>query len=132
MRAWPGGSSITFGPATTDSSSASRGTTRGFPPKLEALLVRYRVARVAADPPPGPGAVSSGGWPGLVYFRLHGAPRKYSVRVRLRRHFGAGRGRRQVPRSVDAWCVFDNTASGAALDNAWELQTLLQPAHRVG
>ena len=27
--------------------------------------------------------------------------------------------------SVDVWCVFDNTATGAALDNAWELRRLL-------
>jgi uncharacterized protein YecE (DUF72 family) len=32
---------------------------------------------------------------------------------------------RRVSESVDVWCVFDNTASGAALDNAWELQRLL-------
>jgi len=32
----------------------------------------------------------------------------------------------QLPRSVAAWCVFDNTASGAAIENAWELQSLLQ------
>lgn len=28
----------------------------------------------------------------------------------------------QLSRSVDVWCVFDNTASGAALENAWALQ----------
>jgi uncharacterized protein YecE (DUF72 family) len=32
---------------------------------------------------------------------------------------------RQVSESVDVWCVFDNTATGAALENAWELQQLL-------
>jgi hypothetical protein len=26
------------------------------------------------------------------------------------------------------WCLFDNTASGAALENAWELQQLLDAA----
>jgi uncharacterized protein YecE (DUF72 family) len=94
-------------------------------PPAAALLVRYQVARVAADPPPAPGAEIPGGWQGTVYFRLHGAPRKYWSR------YGAGDiaaladTLRQVPRSVDAWCVFDNTASGAALENAWELQTLL-------
>jgi uncharacterized protein YecE (DUF72 family) len=36
-----------------------------------------------------------------------------------------------VPRGVPAWCIFDNTASGAALENAWELLTALSaPAAR--
>ena len=26
---------------------------------------------------------------------------------------------------AEVWCVFDNTASGAALDNAWEVQSSL-------
>ena len=103
-----------------------------FSAQVEALLVGYKVARVAADPPPGPGAGHPGGWPGLVYFRLHGAPRKYWSRYNGEYISALAAAVRQVPRSVDAWCVFDNTASGAALDNAWELQTLLQPAHRVG
>jgi uncharacterized protein YecE (DUF72 family) len=32
---------------------------------------------------------------------------------------------RRTSESADVWCVFDNTASGAALDNAWELQSHL-------
>jgi uncharacterized protein YecE (DUF72 family) len=31
-----------------------------------------------------------------------------------------------VPSTVDAWVVFDNTASGAALQNALQLAALLQ------
>jgi hypothetical protein len=38
------------------------------------MLTHYRVARVAADPPRGPGLGEPGGWDGIVYFRLHGAP----------------------------------------------------------
>ena len=48
-----------------------------FADDAEALLIRYRVARVAADPPPAPGADAPGAWPGIIYYRLHGAPRKY-------------------------------------------------------
>lgn len=29
------------------------------------------------------------------------------------------------PSAADAWCVFDNTASGAALENAWGLRSML-------
>ena len=103
-----------------------------FSARVEALLVRHKVARVAADPPPAPGAGTPGGWPGLVYFRLHGTPRKYWSRYDGEYISALAVAVREVSRSVDAWCVFDNTASGAALENAWELQTLLQPAHRVG
>jgi uncharacterized protein YecE (DUF72 family) len=31
----------------------------------------------------------------------------------------------QLSQSVDVWCVFDNTASGSAFENARELQTLM-------
>jgi uncharacterized protein YecE (DUF72 family) len=48
-----------------------------FSPRADALLGRFKVARVAADAPPTPGADSRGGWAGLVYYRLYGAPRKY-------------------------------------------------------
>ena len=47
-----------------------------FSAGAEALLVRFRVARVAADPPPTVGADWPSGWTGIVYHRLHGAPRK--------------------------------------------------------
>lgn len=103
-----------------------------FSSQVEALFVRYNVARAAADPPPAPGAEYPGGWPGLVYFRLHGTPRTYWSRYDGEYISALAATVRELPRSVDAWCVFDNTASGAALENAWELQTLLQPARRVG
>jgi uncharacterized protein YecE (DUF72 family) len=79
----------------------------------EAMLTRYKVARVAADPACAPGAEAPGGWTGLTYYRLHGSPRTYwssysqpfidAVMARL---------------PPGGWCIFDNTASGAALENA--------------
>jgi uncharacterized protein YecE (DUF72 family) len=90
----------------------------------DALLARYQVARVAADPAPVAAAREPGGWPGLVYYRLHGSPRTYwsayephtldDIAASIG---GCGR---------DAWCIFDNTASGAALENAWDLQRRLR------
>jgi uncharacterized protein YecE (DUF72 family) len=86
----------------------------------EALLSRHEVARVAADPPQGPAGGQPGGWSGLVYYRLHGSPRPYWSsydRAALDR-FAASVGRCHG----DVWCIFDNTAAGAALENAWYVQ----------
>ena len=96
-----------------------------FAADADALLVRYEIARVAADPAPAVGAHLPGGWNGIVYFRLHGAPRMYWSRYDGVRMTALAERLRLVPPSVDAWCIFDNTASGAALENAWELQMLL-------
>jgi uncharacterized protein YecE (DUF72 family) len=88
-----------------------------FTVPAEALLVRHEIARVAADPPPVPGADRPGGWGGLVYYRLHGSPRKYWSRYDG--HFIRTLAE-ALARERNAWCVFDNTASGSALENAWE------------
>ncbi len=86
-------------------------------------LAHARIARVAADPAPVPAAAEPGGWPGFIYYRLHGAPRTYysayddamlrAVAVRLR------------AATAPAWCIFDNTALDAATANALDLMELL-------
>jgi uncharacterized protein YecE (DUF72 family) len=101
-----------------------------FLPGADALLVRFQVARVAADPAPVAGAEARGGWAGLVYHRLHGAPRKYWSKYTSDDLDAVETAIRSVPAPVDAWCVFDNTASGAALENAWELHGRLRAPHR--
>jgi uncharacterized protein YecE (DUF72 family) len=92
-----------------------------FSPSVTSLLDRYRISRVAADPPPVPAARVPAGWPQLAYFRLHGSPRTYWSRYDD--HFIAALAQtvRSVPGAQEVWCVFDNTASGAAIENAWEL-----------
>lgn len=85
-------------------------------------MIESEVARVAADPARVPAAGEPGGWPGLVYFRLHGSPRTYysaydeeyldALASRLAEHAAAGR---------QAWCIFDNTVLGAATRNALDL-----------
>ncbi len=96
-----------------------------FSRRAEVLLVRFKVARVAADPPPAAGADAPGGWPGMIYYRLHGAPRKYWSKYETRYLDGLGNALHSVPPAVDVWCVFDNTASGAAIENAHELSDAL-------
>lgn len=98
-----------------------------FERRIDALLEHYAVSRVCADPPPVPAALEPGGFRGLAYFRLHGAPRTYwSTYSPERLAALAETLRSTVAREV--WCVFDNTASGAALENAWELRAALDGA----
>jgi len=92
-----------------------------FAPPVASLLDRYRVSRVAADPPPVAGALVPAGWPRLAYFRLHGSPRKYWSRYEDSYLAALATTARSVAGAEEVWCVFDNTASGAAIENAWEL-----------
>jgi uncharacterized protein YecE (DUF72 family) len=100
-----------------------------FSAAADQLMMRFRVGRVAADPAPAAGGIVPGGWRGIVYHRLHGSPRKYWSKYESGYVERLAAAIRQVPDSVDVWCVFDNTASGAALENAWELRSLLTPAN---
>ncbi|MEP6835735.1 MAG: DUF72 domain-containing protein [Gemmatimonas sp.] len=99
--------------------------TSWFANDVERLLSDYRISRVAADPAVVPQAAVPGGYPGFVYMRLHGSPRLYysaydegilaataSVLMAASEH------------NIDAWCVFDNTASGAAATDALKLSAL--------
>ena len=88
-------------------------------------MQRYAVARVVADPPITDVADAPGGWGGVAHFRLHGAPRMYWSRYDASYLSRLAKLVRRMSESVDVWCVFDNTATGTALDNAWELQRLL-------
>ena len=99
-----------------------------FSPAADALLMQYRVARVSADPPPAAVAEQPGGWKGTLYFRMHGTPRKYWSPYTKQSIEALARKLWDAPVSSDAWCVFDNTASGAALENAWDLHHLLTRA----
>jgi uncharacterized protein YecE (DUF72 family) len=89
------------------------------------LLERHRVARVAADPARVTEAAMPGGWRGLTYVRLHGSPRTYWSRYDDA--FVDALASRLVEATArgEVWCVFDNTASGAAIENAWELRQRL-------
>lgn len=93
----------------------------------DALLKRYRVARVAADPARVPQAATPGGWTGLVYYRWHGSPRMYYSAYDKAQLDALAKAMRTYS-SVDAqeWCIFDNTAQGAATRNALELLSRLQ------
>ena len=93
-----------------------------FSEEAEALLRHHRVARVAADPAPVPGAARRGGWEGLAYVRLHGSPTMYwsaygeaAVAGHARAVTALGHG------GAEVWTIYDNTAAGAAPEDALSL-----------
>ncbi len=98
-----------------------------FDQAAEGLLRAWEVARVLADPVRHEGARAPGGWPGRVYLRLHGSPRVYysSYDAALLQALAA-RLLQATEEGAECWCLFDNTASGAAAGNALELQRLLE------
>ena len=95
-----------------------------FTADADALLQQYRGARVGADPPRADGALLPGGYRGLTYLRLHGAPRVYFSSYDETRLSDVASilGKSRGP----CWCIFDNTASGAAAANGLELSQMLR------
>ncbi|MCD6060726.1 MAG: hypothetical protein K0S16_1037 [Moraxellaceae bacterium] len=93
------------------------------------LLQEFRIARVAADPAPVPAAAQPAAWPGFAYFRLHGSPRMYySAYAPAALEALAQELQRRQSRGQEVWCIFDNTAEGAAVPDALHLlQRLGEP-----
>jgi uncharacterized protein YecE (DUF72 family) len=89
-----------------------------FAPESERLMTGFQVARVAADPAVVPRAGEPGGWGGLVYYRLHGSPRIYYSAYPTERLAAIASSFVEAPATVRAWCIFDNTALGAATGDA--------------
>lgn len=99
-----------------------------FTARADALLREAEIARVLADPVRHPPGAQPGGWTGRVYLRLHGTPRVYYssyeppvLQALATRMLQAGAD------GAEVWCIFDNTASGAAAADALHLQRLLEP-----
>ncbi len=90
-----------------------------FTPKVNALLEAWRVPRAGADPARAAGAETPGGWTGISYFRMHGTPRVYYSSYSAESLDGIASMISMAPN--EAWCIFDNTASGAAAGDALAL-----------
>lgn len=88
----------------------------------EVILREHRVALVAADPPRGTRTCEPRAWPGVVYFRLHGSPRCYFSPYQ--QPFLAAVATRIREFDTPVWCIFDNTGSGAAFENAVRMRDL--------
>jgi uncharacterized protein YecE (DUF72 family) len=92
-------------------------------PAAEDLLDHFRVTRVEADPVVIPPRRRSPPPHGMIYLRWHGAPHVYYS------HYAPAALRALAQRIGElqadghpVWCIFDNTAAGAAIVNALELQ----------
>lgn len=94
-----------------------------FADAATSMLVAGGIGRVVADP-----SIELGDGPpldsdGLAYFRWHGSPRIYyssyddAALIDLERRM-----RTTAASNRKVWCVFDNTAEGAATENAIALQ----------
>jgi uncharacterized protein YecE (DUF72 family) len=95
-----------------------------FTNEADRLLQKFQIARAAADPARTPAAATAGGWNQLLYCRLHGSPRMYySAYPETYLQSLATTIAQQKAKEI--WCLFDNTASGAALGDALTLQRLL-------
>lgn len=93
---------------------------------VDRLLRSFHIARVAADPAKAsPAAANPGGWTGLRYWRLHGAPRTYYSSYDDANLHQLASKLGQPSRAHDTWVIFDNTALGHATANALHLQQLL-------
>jgi uncharacterized protein YecE (DUF72 family) len=91
----------------------------------DTCLRDFHVARVASDPARVPAAANPGGLRTLVYFRLHGSPRPYDSRYLDESVKELARKAEKLAGTARVWCVFDNTASGWAIENAIALRTEL-------
>lgn len=98
-----------------------------FTAEAELLMRDAGVARAAVDPAHldrWPGADQPAGHAGIAYFRWHGSPRLYRSDYDEAWLQAQANRLAMLPRGVDRWCIFDNTASGAAWGNARRLRAL--------
>ena len=89
------------------------------------VLRGHRIGRVAADPVRKGATFAPGGARDIAYFRMHGSPRMYyssysdEALAALAAQLRASKAKRR-------WCIFDNTASGAAAGDALTLQKMVK------
>jgi uncharacterized protein YecE (DUF72 family) len=87
------------------------------------VLEEHGITRVAADPvPPGCESVAPAR-SRFAYFRLHGSPKMYYSSYSVDYLHGVAAAARAS--AAETWCIFDNTAAGAAWPDATRLQRLI-------
>jgi uncharacterized protein YecE (DUF72 family) len=103
-----------------------------FCDEAEHVLLAAQIARTGVDPAPVPEAARPAGWPGLVYYRLHGSPQMYESPYSSAEQEILEQTLRAAAQAAPTWCIFDNTALGAATANALELCGRLNSADGGG
>jgi uncharacterized protein YecE (DUF72 family) len=103
-----------------------------FGSEAESLLIEKRIARVAADPARVPSAAVPAGYDRIAYYRLHGSPRVYYSAYSPERLTEITRLiDERAARGISTWCIFDNTALGAATSDALAVKSQLLASQRV-
>jgi uncharacterized protein YecE (DUF72 family) len=103
-----------------------------FTPEVESMLLDHRVARVAADPARVPAAALPAGYDRIIYLRLHGSPRIYYSAYpdeELERITSVLETKADL--GISSWCIFDNTALGAATADALTVRSRLLDSQRA-
>lgn len=103
-----------------------------FEPPADRLLVDLQVGLVGADPARREAAAVPRGWLGpagdgagaVLYYRWHGSPRTYYSAYGDDWLQARAQEIMRWPRAAACWCIFDNTASGAAASDALRFQAL--------
>lgn len=103
-----------------------------FTEDVERMLIKHRIARVAADPARVPAAAEPGGYDKVVYVRLHGSPRIYysgypaEALDQITRLL-----EEKTAQGISTWCIFDNTALGAATADAHTVKSQMSASQRA-
>lgn len=96
-----------------------------FKEGVEEMLAPFQLTRVAAEPPMAYLGDVPGWWDGLDYYRLHGSPRMFYSSYETEYLKALQEQLILAAASKPVWCVFNNTASGAAVENGlWMLKRL--------
>jgi uncharacterized protein YecE (DUF72 family) len=93
-----------------------------FISEATALFEAYGVTRVVADPVPLGCELAPRPDSRFAYYRLHGSPRMYYSAYSISYLQDAAAALRA---NAESWCIFDNTAAGAAWSDAAMLQRLV-------
>ncbi len=102
-----------------------------FTTEAASLLKAAHIAYVDADPIPDDCEISHRADASLVYVRLHGSPELYKSSYDYTYLDELARTLQQrSKKGAQVWCVFDNTAEGAAQPNALHLLERLRLHHK--
>jgi uncharacterized protein YecE (DUF72 family) len=100
-----------------------------FQPDVDQFFREWGITRVFADPPVDSSLQPVVAAESFSYLRLHGQARRYYSAYSLEYLAALAARLRPAAAGAGAWCIFDNTASGAAWPNALQLkEDLAHPA----